>query len=212
MKQILLATALIALPVAVFSGVEHYLVPAAAPAAAAAPSLGDLSGFAAIVTDTQDIAGNGDLAAAQTRITDLETAWDEAEPALRPQAPLAWGNADDAIDAALSALRAGHPDAAKVTATLAALQSVLADPSGGTAASGPVVQVAGIDVTDAGGHPLPCEMMLSDLRDAVSGGKVPQEAAAKVSDLQSRATERCNADDDRRADAFSAEALAMVTK
>ena len=88
MKQLLLAYALIAVPVAGFTIVELH-VPAT-PAAAARPageSLGDLSALEAIVTDTQTIAKSGDLAAAQTRITDFETQWDDAEADHASQGP-----------------------------------------------------------------------------------------------------------------------------
>jgi len=210
MKQLLLATALIAAPVAVFSGVEYFLFPPAHVATAAEPSLGDMTPFTAIVTDTRSIAATGDLAAAGTRITDLETAWDQAEPQLRARAPVAWGNVDAAADAAFSALRARTPDPAQVTAALDQLLATLANPSGGNAA-GPAEQVQGIDVTDAAGHPIACEAMLNAVRDGIGAGRAGAADRSKITDLQSRATERCNADDDRRADAFSAEALALMT-
>ncbi|MCT4371281.1 hypothetical protein CLG85_013525 [Yangia mangrovi] len=191
MKQLLLATALIALPVAVFSGVEHFVIGAtAAPAQqGAGPSLGDLSKFAAIVSDTQKIAATGDLVAAEARITDLETAWDDAEEELRAKAP----------------------DPAGVETALSDLRATLADPTPFAAVGGAAQTLDGIAVTDAAGHPLPCEVMLSDLRDALSAGRASDTARPQIADLQSKATERCNADDDRRADAFSAQALALLT-
>ena len=216
MKQLLLATALIATPVAVFSGVEHFVIAAAAAAPAkqgAVPSLGDTSAFAAIASDTKKIAATGDLVAAEARITDLETAWDLAAKDLRAKAPEAWGNVDAAADAVFSALRATSPDPLRVDAALVALQATLADPARSATAAddGAARSLNGIAVTDAAGHPLPCEIMLSDLRDALSAGREPVAAEPQITDLQSRATERCNADDDRRADAFSARALALLT-
>ncbi len=212
MKQLLLATALIAFPVAVFSGVEHFVIGAAAPAQqGAVPSLGDLSKFAAIVSDTQKIAATGDLVAAETRITDLETAWDDAEEDLRAKAPEAWGTVDASAEAAFSALRAKSPDPARVETALSDLQATLADPTPSDAAGGSAQTLNGIAVTDAAGHPLPCEVMLSDLRDALSAGRASDTARPQITDLQSKAAERCNADDDRRADAFSAQALALLT-
>ena len=66
MRQFLLATALVAGAVGAFFGGRILLTPAAT-----AP-LGDMTGFSAIVADVQAIARGGDLAAAATRVTDLE--------------------------------------------------------------------------------------------------------------------------------------------
>ncbi len=78
--------ALIAVPIAGFAAVEMWLMPTPA-SQTASTGLGDLAPFAAIVTDSRPLPRTGDLAAAQTRITDLETAWDEAEPTLRAPIP-----------------------------------------------------------------------------------------------------------------------------
>jgi hypothetical protein len=85
MNQLLLASALIALPVAGFTVVE--LVLPSTLAATSSESLGDLSALEAIVADTQTIANSGDLVAAETRITAFETKWDDGEAAMRPEAP-----------------------------------------------------------------------------------------------------------------------------
>lgn len=199
MRQFLLATALVLGAVAVFFGGRVLLAPDATR------PLGDLTAMQAIVSDVNAIVGSGDLVKAKARIADLETAWDDAEPTLRPKDPEAWGRVDDGIDAALSALRKENPLAAEASAALDKLQQVMADPAAAAAGSGPVA-VEGIAVTDASGHPLPCEEMIQAVKDKQTGGTGAGDPAA-IDDLIAKATERCNADDDRNADAFSARAL-----
>ena len=202
----LLATVLVVAPVAVFALGETLLVPAAV---ASAP-LGDLSGFGAILADVARLADAGDLAGAKARFADLDTAWDDQKATLRPVDPDAWGNVDAGIDAALRAnlraKRAAAPGQATVTESLGALRGILSDPASGDTAAGPVRQVAGVDVTDANGHPRPCEEMHARLVAAVTTDAVRSATA----DLMARGLERCNADDDVRADAFFAQGLALT--
>lgn len=208
MKQLFLATALIALPVAAFSA---YMM-STAPAAVNQPSLGDMAALQTIITDVQTMAANGDLAAAQTRITDFETAWDDAQDSMRPLNPAAWGAVDAAADAALSALRTASPTPNNVISTLTTLSATLANPTATTPSVVTATTVAGIAVTDDTGRPLPCEIMLKTLATAMTTAKLPPADQTTATDLQSKALERCNADDDAHADEFSAQALALVTK
>lgn len=129
MRQLLLATALIALPVAAFTGFNIYEARAAVSVNAPAPSLGDLARFTTIIADVQAIAAKGDTLAAKARVKDFEIAWDENEKGLKPLDPAHWGLIDDAADAAFTALRSGTPDPAAISETLIALQAALENQS-----------------------------------------------------------------------------------
>ncbi len=204
-RNLTLSAVLIAVPVAGFVLVERFVLSPVPAVAQSAASLGDLSAYSAIVADTQAIAATGDLVAAEKRITDLEALWDDNAATLRAADPAAWGAVDAAADAAFSALRSSAPDAGAVTSALDALQATLAAPVP-AAADQPIQLVQGIAVTDATGRALPCEQLIGQLKDKLAG----KTATAAVADLQTKALERCNADDDARANGFSAQALAQV--
>jgi hypothetical protein len=216
MRNILLSTVLIIVPVGVFAAGYAILSPATPVAQAVAtdsgPSLGDMTPYTTITTDVQKVAETGDLAAVATRITDLETAWDDQEKTLRPVNTAAWGNVDAAIDDALTALRASKPDQTTVDQTLASLQNALADPAGsGAPTGGSVIMVQGIATTDASGHALPCETMLDLFRTTRASAKVADAQNATLDTLQAKGAERCNADDDTRADDFLAQGIALMS-
>lgn len=214
MKQFFLATALIAAPVALFSAYEHYLAPPAEASQTQAQNkgLGELKDFKAITADVQKIAATGDFKAAEKRATDFEKEWDDKQPTLRPLDPVAWGNVDAAADGLFKSLRNGHPTAEKVDAALATLKTAL-DTSGASAAQGAKQElVSGIAVTDAAGHPIPCEELINQLKAALAKPGVDTGKAEKANGLLSKALERCNADDDQRADAFSAQGLSLLAK
>lgn len=58
----------------------------------------------------------------------------------------------------------------------------------------------------------PCETVLKDLRAAVAKAKLNDADTAKVTELENKGIERCNADDDKRANEFFGQALKIVGK
>ena len=85
----------------------------------------DVTAFRTIVTDTLSKVQTGDQAGAVTRITDLETAWDDAQDRLEPMDPTGWESLDRKIDNALKAVRASAPDPATEKQSLNELLSAL---------------------------------------------------------------------------------------
>jgi hypothetical protein len=59
---------------------------------------------------------------------------------------------------------------------------------------------------------VPCEKMLADLRSALESAKPSDADAVKIKELEDKGIERCNADDDARADQFFAQAMKMLGK
>ncbi|WP_433038380.1 COG4705 family protein [Actinomycetospora sp. CA-053990] len=98
---------------------------AGAPATGPNASLGDLSEFRTITQDTLDRLNAGDQSGATTRVTDLETAWDQAQGRLEARDDAAWTRVDTKIDDVLTQLRAGTPDPAAERQALTALLAEL---------------------------------------------------------------------------------------
>lgn len=94
---------------------------AEAPASVARAPLGDLTQFRTIAADTLAIVDKGEIPAARARVKDLETAWDKAEPTLKPRDKAAWTRIDGLIDGALTDLRSPSPTPATCAASLRAL-------------------------------------------------------------------------------------------
>lgn len=85
-----------------------------------------LEPFSTIAADTLDLVHQGDQNAATARVTDLETAWDDAQPTLEPIDQTAWTFLDSEVDAVLTAIRSSNPDATKEQDALNALITSLA--------------------------------------------------------------------------------------
>jgi uncharacterized membrane-anchored protein len=79
--------------------------------------------FRTIAKDTRALVDSGDQAGAKSRITDLETAWDDDQSTLQPKDCQAWTFVDQRIDPVLSAVRDSNPDR---TTEEKALDSLLA--------------------------------------------------------------------------------------
>jgi hypothetical protein len=202
MKKLLLVLALAAAPACLLPALPVL-------AAVVATELGDMGNFHTIVADTLTLAQAGDLAGAEKRITDFESAWDKAAAALRPLSVDKWTTIDHAADAAIEGLRAGSPDAAAVEQSLNGLLATLDDPNGGAVVTPVAAVAASFAVTDADGSPLPCEVALKTLRDAAASKKPSDQA--KYDQLMGKGLDRCNADDDKRADGFFADAFALLS-
>ncbi len=87
--------------------------------------LGDLTLFRTITKDTLDKLKAGDQSGATTRISDLEFAWDQAQPVLKARDKTTWTQIDGKIDTVLRELRAVNPNTATDKDALQALLTVL---------------------------------------------------------------------------------------
>ncbi|MEU7507842.1 hypothetical protein [Streptomyces lavendulae] len=70
----------------------------------------EIAKFRTITSDTLAKVDSGDQRAATSRVTDLETAWDDDQSTLEPKSEKAWSFLDGEIDRVLKAVRAPHPD------------------------------------------------------------------------------------------------------
>lgn len=59
---------------------------------------------------------------------------------------------------------------------------------------------------------VPCEEALKNLRAAEASSTVSGADKDKVTELETKGVERCNADDDKRADDFFAQAMKILGK
>jgi uncharacterized membrane-anchored protein len=72
----------------------------------------EIAKFRTITADTLAKLNSGNQQAATTRVTGLETAWDDGQPTLEPKSEQSWHFLDSEIDQVLTALRASNPDKA----------------------------------------------------------------------------------------------------
>ncbi|AXH37568.1 hypothetical protein DVJ78_18465 (plasmid) [Humibacter sp. BT305] len=85
----------------------------------------DLNSFRATTNDIKALVDAGDQKAAASRATDLEAAWDDAQPRLESANCQAWTSIDQKIDPVLSSVRAINPDPASEDAAISALLDTL---------------------------------------------------------------------------------------
>ncbi len=110
------------------SGASPGITLPAQPPAPTSP-LGDVSSFATIAQDTLDLLSAGKQADATTRITDLETAWDNSEATLKRRNKDEWTTVDTKIDEVLRQLRSTSPDPTQEKVALEALLAQLGMPA-----------------------------------------------------------------------------------
>ena len=89
--------------------------------ASSASPLGDLSGFRKIAEDTLSLVREGNQPAANSRVGDLEVAWDNAQAQLKSMNPAKWSLVDKSIDNVLRQLRAEPQNAAASKTSLESL-------------------------------------------------------------------------------------------
>lgn len=75
-----------------------------------------------------------------------------------------------------------------------------------------LTSIAGFNTLANAATPVPCEDVLKTLTDALAKTKLNDADMKNVADLKAKGEERCTAEDDRRADDFFNQALAIVTK
>lgn len=86
---------------------------------------GSIDNYRTVVQDTQGLVDSGDQQGAQSRITDLETAWDADQGSLQPTNCQAWTYVDTQIDDVLTSVRASSPNQATEDQAMTALLTTL---------------------------------------------------------------------------------------
>jgi uncharacterized membrane-anchored protein len=104
---------------------QHNLHAEAAVASSPTAPLGDVSGFRVITDDTLRLVKAGRFNDAKTRVTDLESAWDDAQARLQAMAPDKWKVVDLSIDNVLRKIRVVEPVASQCRSALESLLGTL---------------------------------------------------------------------------------------
>ena len=79
-------------------------------------------------------------------------------------------------------------------------------------AAGLATLTLGSFVSLAQAESAPCEDMLKTLNDTLKTAKLSDTDMKAVTDLKTKAEERCTAEDDKRSDGFVAEAMKIMGK
>lgn len=75
-----------------------------------------------------------------------------------------------------------------------------------------LIPLGAIAASMAHAAPVPCEDMLKQLRASEKTANLAAADKSAVAELEQKGIERCNADDDKRANKFFEDALKLVTK
>jgi uncharacterized membrane-anchored protein len=97
-------------------------------AGASQSPLGDLSTFSNLGQAILTAINAGDWATANSKVNDLEYAWDNADARLKPMNPKAWTHIDGALDKVFREVRAVHPNQQTAAAALQTLLTTIANP------------------------------------------------------------------------------------
>mgnify|MGYP006267497957 CR=1 FL=1 len=98
-----------------------------APATGKPYSAAETAQFLALARETLALLEAGKQTEMVAKLTDLETAWDDAEKALRPRDEARWTTLDKTLDRAISALRGSRYSAAKGKVALEELIQALTE-------------------------------------------------------------------------------------
>lgn len=77
---------------------------------------------------------------------------------------------------------------------------------------GVLIPLGAVAASSLQAAPVPCEDMLKQLRASEKSASLSAADKATVAELEQKGVERCNADDDKRADKFFDDAMKIVTK